>query len=74
MKKEEILKQENKSISKVLVIPMSHNEIGYGVEIANRLREKNINTDVFLEDKKLKQKFKYADKLNIPYVIVVRRR
>ena len=43
----------------------------YSLEIANLLRKESINSDMFLEDKKLKAKFKYADKLNIPYVIVI---
>lgn len=43
----------------------------YALEVGNILRNNNINTEVFLEDKKLKAKFKYADKLNIPYVIVI---
>ncbi len=74
MKKENILKDIKKSISKVLVVPMSENEIEYAIEISESLRENGINTDVFVEDKKLKAKFKYADKLNIPYVVVIRRR
>ena len=53
---------------------MSENEIAYAFEVAESLREARINTDVFVEDKKLKAKFKYADKLMIPYVIVIRRR
>ncbi len=74
MKKENILESKQKSISKVLVIPMSICEVGYAQEIGTRLREHGINTEVFLEDKKIKAKFKYADKLKIPYVIVVRRK
>jgi len=50
---------------------MSKCEIEYSMKIASGLREAGINTDVFLEDKKLKAKFKYADKLNIPYVVVI---
>ena len=30
-----------------------------------------INTEIYLNNKKLKAKFKYADKLEIPYVIVL---
>lgn len=71
MKKEEILKNENKSVSKVLVVSMTQEEMEYSLEVATALREKGINTEVFLEDKKLKAKFKYADKLNIPYVAVI---
>lgn len=44
---------------------------GYALDVATTLRENSINTEVFLEDKKLKAKFKYADKLCIPYVIVI---
>lgn len=50
---------------------MTENEVEYSMKIAAYLRENKINTDVFLEDKKLKAKFKYADKLNIPYVAVI---
>jgi len=71
MKKEKIIQSEEKSISKILVVPMSENEMDYALEIGAKLREQDINTEVFLEDKKLKAKFKYADKLHIPYVIVI---
>lgn len=74
MKKENILEDTKKSISKVLIAPMSDAEIEYAQEVGAALREQNINTDIFLEDKKIKAKFKYADKLNIPYVVVIRRR
>lgn len=53
---------------------MTEEDTEYGIDIGATLRENGINTEVFLEDKKLKAKFKYADKLNIPYVLVLRRR
>lgn len=71
MKKENILKNEKKSTSKILVTPMGQNEIEKALEVASALRDEGINTEVFLEDKKPKAKFKYADKLNIPYVVVI---
>ena len=71
MNKENILDKENKSISKVLVVTMDEEGMQYGVDVANTFRDNNINTEMFLEDKKLKAKFKYADKLNIPYIIVI---
>ena len=40
------------------------------LEIANVLRIKNINTEVFLEEKNLEKQLKYADKKKIPYVII----
>ena len=72
MKKENILKNVQKSIAEILVVPMSEEEIDYALEIGTKLREEaNINTEVFLEDKKLKAKLKYADKLKIPYIAVL---
>ncbi len=65
-----LIKAEQKSISKVLVIPMSE-DLKVPIEIANKLRKQEVNTEIYLNDKKLKAKMKYADKLQIPYVIIV---
>ena len=65
-----LIKAEQKSISKVLVIPMAE-DLKVPIEIANTLRKQGINTEIYLNDKKLKAKMKYADKLQIPYVIIV---
>ena len=68
--KEGLFNVEKKSISKVLVIPMTEN-LEKCMEIATTLRKEKINTEIYLADKKIKAKFKYADKLNIPYTIVI---
>ena len=65
-----LVETKQKSISKVLVIPMLEN-LEMPIKLATMLRSKGINTEVFLNNKKLKAKMKYADKLKIPYVIVV---
>ena len=65
-----LIKADKKSVSDVLIIPMLE-DLGVPIEIANNLRINGINTEIFLNDKKLKAKMKYADKLEIPYVIVV---
>lgn len=64
------IKAEKKSISDVLVIPMLEN-LEVPIQLATSLREQGINTEIYLNDKKLKAKMKYADKLKIPYVVVV---
>ena len=64
------VKTEKQSISDVLVVPMDE-EIEDALEVATKLREAGINTDVYLEDAKMKKKMKYADKWNIPYVIII---
>ena len=71
LNKENIIKDENKSIAKVLVAPMDETLNEYALEVGTKLRDNDINTEVFLEDKKFKAKLKYADKLAIPYVIVI---
>ena len=65
-----ILKEKEESISKVLVVSMTEN-ISRALEVATKTRNEGINTDVYLEDKKIKAKFKYADRLKIPYVAVI---
>lgn len=65
-----IIKAEKKSISEILIIPMTDN-IEKTYKLATELRDLNINTEVYLNDKKLKAKVKYADKLEIPYIIVI---
>ena len=39
--------------------------------VANCLREAGIRTQVYLEQKKFKQKMSYADKLGIPYAVLL---
>lgn len=65
-----LIKVQRKSISKVLVVSMV-SDLSQAIETANKLREAGINTEVYFDDKKIKAKFKYADKLRIPYVIVI---
>ena len=65
-----LVKSEKKSISDILIIPMVE-DLGLPIKVANTLRNNGINTEIYLNNKKLKAKFKYADKLEIPYVIVI---
>lgn len=65
------VKATRTSVSDVLIIPMSNEDVEECLSVASRLREENINTDLFLENTKMKKKMKYADKWNIPYVIIV---
>ena len=46
-------------------------DLSYAIKTANELRNAGINSEVYFDDKKLKAKFKYADRLKIPYVIVI---
>ena len=65
-----LINANKKSVSEILIVPMLE-DLDVPIKIANDLRKNGINTEIFLNDKKLKAKMKYADKLEIPYVIVV---
>lgn len=65
-----LIKAQRKSISDILIIPMAENK-QESLKLATELRKLNINTEIYLNDKKIKAKMKYADKLQIPYVIVI---
>ena len=65
-----IIKADRKSVAEILIIPMVEN-LEQPIQLATKLRNIGINTEIYLNNKKLKAKFKYADKLEIPYVIVM---
>lgn len=65
-----LIKAEKKSVSDVLIIPMVE-DLSVPIRLATKLRDNGVKTEIYLNNKKLKAKFKYADKLKIPYVIVV---
>jgi len=65
-----LIKAEKKSISEVLVISMLE-DLSPAINVANKLRTAGINTEIYFDEKKIKAKFKYADKLKIPYVIAI---
>ena len=65
-----LIESDKKSIADVLVISMLE-DFSYATQVANLLRENNINTQVYFEDKKIKSRFKYADKLDISFALIV---
>ena len=65
-----IIKADRKSISDILIIPVVE-DLKEPIKLAADLRKMGVNTEVYLNDKKLKAKLKYADKLQIPYTIII---
>ncbi len=65
-----LIKTDKKSIADILVISMVE-DLSKSIEVANTLRNAGIKTEVYFDNKKIKAKFKYADRLNVPYVIVI---
>ena len=66
-----LIKSKQKSIAKVLVVSMLE-DLSKSIDIANKLRDAGINTEIYSDNtKKIKTMFKYADKLSIPYVVII---
>ena len=65
-----IIEAGNRSISKVMIISMV-DDFSKSIEIATKLRENGINTQIYTDNAKIKNQFKYANRLNIPYVIII---
>ena len=64
------VKVKKDAIADVVVIPMD-SEIEDALQVATELRDAGINTDIYLEDAKIKKKMKYADRWKIPYSIII---
>lgn len=70
LKEAGLLPKVSKSIAKAMIIPMT-NDMEYCIKIATELRNNNVNTEIYYNEKSLKGKFNYANKLEIPFVIVI---
>jgi len=58
--------------TKVLVTIFSEDLKDKSLQTASKLRENNINTEIYLdENAKMEKQLKYADQKNIPYVIII---
>ena len=66
-----LIKSTKTSIADVLVLPMDDNATEKAYAVASKLRLNGLNCQVYLEDKKFKNKINYADKLKIPFIIII---
>jgi histidyl-tRNA synthetase len=58
------------TLTKVLIVPVDENK-DYPIQVANKLRAENIVSEVYLEDTKIPKKLTYANKLGVPFVILI---
>lgn len=65
-----IIEPTEYSLTKILIIPME-GYLDQGVKVSNDLRRMGINTQVYVEKGKIGKKFNYADKLDIPFTVVI---
>ena len=53
-----------------LLISLDDN-LEYTISVANKLIKNNINAETYLEEGKVSKKLNYANKLGVPYVILI---
>ena len=66
-----IFPEGNLDNTKVLITHFDERGFHYGLKVLNLLRSKGISSELFPEITKIKKQFTYADKKNIPFVIVL---
>ena len=66
-----IIKGEGATLTRVLVVPMDKTTTGYSIGVTNKLRAAGIVSETYLEDVKFKKKLNYANKLGIPFVVII---
>ena len=66
-----LINSNKSSISNILIIPMEEKYMEESINVATYLRNNDVSTELYINDKKIKQKMKYADKLKIPYVLII---
>jgi histidyl-tRNA synthetase len=66
-----LVEVDRSSPSQFLVIAASQNAKSKCLEIATHVRDLGYRVENYLEDKKIRKQFDYADKLGIPYVLIM---
>lgn len=65
-----LIKLDKDPLTQVVIIPMK--DCMYkAIEVANSLRDKGINTQIYSETARMGKKFAYVDKLNVPYALII---
>ena len=65
-----IIEAGNRTISKAMIISMV-DDFDKSIEVATKLRENGINAQIYTDKAKIKKQFSYANRLGIPYVIII---
>ena len=66
-----IIKSEQKSPAKVIILPMSEPEFDFAATIAANLRATGVPTLLYTELQKFSKKMSYANKMGFPFCIII---
>ena len=71
LKEEGIISSKQKSLINALIIPMDNTYLKNAFDIASKLRDENIKIDICYDNRNMKHKMKYANKIGVPYIIII---
>ncbi|RPA68868.1 histidine--tRNA ligase [Cyclobacteriaceae bacterium YHN15] len=63
--------EENMEKTKVLITYFDKNGFDYGLKVLNQLRKAGVSSELYPDETKIKKQFTYADKKQIPYVVIL---
>lgn len=65
-----IITAETETPSKVLVTTLD-SDLKFALEVATTFRENGVKTELYTEDDKFRKKLNYANKVGVPYVVII---
>jgi histidyl-tRNA synthetase len=71
LREEGLIKSDVATPAKVLLCPLDEEGRNHAISLSTKLRAAGISTQVYLETSKLVKQMRYADRLKVPYVVVV---
>lgn len=72
LRENELLDLRGQSTADVVAVPDREQNLPLALRTAQALRAKDLNVDVLLEDTSTKKKYRYIDKKNAPYTLIVK--
>ena len=71
LREENIIKSTCKSPAKIIILPITENEISASLEISQKLRENKIANLLMTEEISFKKKMHFADKMNFKFALII---
>ncbi len=70
--KKSVISPKSATYTKVAILPLDIAQQDYALKLAKKLRDNDISTEILLNfNKKMQKRMKYADRLSIPFVVIV---
>ncbi len=66
-----LLKIEGPTPNKALIIVQSPEYQNLAIQLVGKLRQDDVSADIYLRDCKFKKKMEYANKIKVPYLVII---